>query len=296
MLFNDVIAIRHVCSNPQAVIVTLDADDQLLRHDALRMVLEAHTQVRRSMFEYVLLQVWLQCNTPQCRTVLVTGTPTVAHLLLPCSVLQPLKSLHNLCNPCKPHGGNTLTAQHLLHLQGGHDFVTAGHIRTDKTHCAPGYNTGPSCVTFAGPHRQQQLRGGGNVWQHLRSFRKQLFDAVPDARLRMWEDPAAAAAVGPASSSSSTVCPRAAADCSATVKEQQQQLPQAGPGSIGYYYELANDWAFCIPMADLAVKPGVLPAALYLYEPSCPRQDRPAREAVIGACSAIALQLTMHRL
>jgi hypothetical protein len=49
MLFNDVIAIRHVCSDPQAVIVTLDSDDQLLRHDALRLVHEAHTQVRRNI-------------------------------------------------------------------------------------------------------------------------------------------------------------------------------------------------------------------------------------------------------
>jgi hypothetical protein len=45
MLFNDVIAIRHVCSDPRAIIVTLDADDQLLRHDALRLLHEAHTQV-----------------------------------------------------------------------------------------------------------------------------------------------------------------------------------------------------------------------------------------------------------
>lgn len=45
MLFNDVVAIRHVCSNPDSVIVTLDADDMLLRHDALRLVLGLHQQV-----------------------------------------------------------------------------------------------------------------------------------------------------------------------------------------------------------------------------------------------------------
>jgi hypothetical protein len=43
-LFNDVIAIRHVCQDPGTVIVTLDADDMLLRQDALRLVLEAHMQ------------------------------------------------------------------------------------------------------------------------------------------------------------------------------------------------------------------------------------------------------------
>lgn len=42
MLFNDVVAIRHTCSNPDSVIVTLDADDMLLRHDALSNVMAAH--------------------------------------------------------------------------------------------------------------------------------------------------------------------------------------------------------------------------------------------------------------
>ncbi|WIA18791.1 hypothetical protein OEZ85_003475 [Tetradesmus obliquus] len=241
MLFNDVIAICHVCSNQDAIIVTLDADDMLLQHDALRLVWEAHTQ-------------------------------------------------------------------------GGHDFVTAGHIRTDKTHCGPGYNTTAydhsankcntlpttgfdttgcnttGCVTFAGPHRQRQLRGGGNVWQHLRSFRKALFDAVPDARLCMWQEPQQQqqqtqnVLSGPGSPGYSY-----SLGFSEQQQQQQQQQQQhvstvpAGPGSPGYYYELANDWAFCIPMAELAVTPGVLPAALYLYEPSWPRQDRAAREAVIGA-------------
>jgi hypothetical protein len=64
--------------------------------------------------------------------------------------------------------------------------------------------------------------------------------------------------------------------------KQQQQQQAKGPRSSSYYYELANDWAFCVPLAELAESPGVLPAALYLYEPSWPRQDRPAREAVIG--------------
>lgn len=45
MLFNDVVAIRHVCTDPDTVIVTLDADDMLLRHNALRKVLHAHMQV-----------------------------------------------------------------------------------------------------------------------------------------------------------------------------------------------------------------------------------------------------------
>jgi hypothetical protein len=193
----------------------------------------------------------------------------------------------------------------LCFLQGARDFVTAGHIRTDKTHCGPGYNTGSGCVTFAGPHRQRQLRGGGNVWQHLRSFRKHLFDAVPDDRLRMFEDPTAAAAAAGVGMSDAAAFTRSGATAatndssssfstnlagcippgSSVNPAKQQQEQSIGPGSSGYYYELANDWAFAVPMAELAEKPGVLPAALYLYEPSWPRQDRPAREAVIGGSS-----------
>jgi hypothetical protein len=45
MLFNDVAAIRYVCSNPDSIVVTLDADDMLLRHDALNLVRDAHTEV-----------------------------------------------------------------------------------------------------------------------------------------------------------------------------------------------------------------------------------------------------------
>jgi len=45
MLFNDVVAVRHVVTDPDAVIVTLDSDDMLLRHDALRSILSAHQQV-----------------------------------------------------------------------------------------------------------------------------------------------------------------------------------------------------------------------------------------------------------
>jgi hypothetical protein len=42
MLFNDILAIRFTCSNLDSVIVTLDADDMLLRHDALRSIIAAH--------------------------------------------------------------------------------------------------------------------------------------------------------------------------------------------------------------------------------------------------------------
>jgi hypothetical protein len=71
--------------------------------------------------------------------------------------------------------------------------------------------------------------------------------------------------------------------------QQQQEHQSLHPGDVGYYYELASDWAFMVPMAELAEKPGTLPLPLYLYEPSLPHQDRKApREAVIGKCKAQA--------
>lgn len=161
-----------------------------------------------------------------------------------------------------------------LLLQAGHDFVVGGQLRTDKQRVGAGYNTND--ITCGGPGRQRLLRGGGNVWQHLRSFRKSLFDAVPDAQLR-FASTTAASNIPTASSSTST----STVGTAAAAQQPVLQQPQQGPGSPGYY-ELANDWAFSVPMAELARKPGVLALPLYLYEPFWQRQDFAAREVVIG--------------
>jgi hypothetical protein len=55
----------------------------------------------------------------------------------------------------------------------GADMTVGSMCRTDKGAAYP--------VDFAEP----RSRRGGNVWQHLRSFRKSLFDAVPDEELRI---------------------------------------------------------------------------------------------------------------
>lgn len=59
------------------------------------------------------------------------------------------------------------------------------------------------------------------------------------------------------------------------------------------FYELANDWAFMVPLAEMAVRPAVLPYPLYLYEPSLATWQadtasafRQRREAVIGEIMA----------
>jgi hypothetical protein len=55
----------------------------------------------------------------------------------------------------------------------GADMTVGSMCRTDKKACYP------ACFEQPRAHR------GGNVWQHLRSFRKSLFEAIPDEYLRL---------------------------------------------------------------------------------------------------------------
>ena len=92
----------------------------------------------------------------------------------------------------------------------GTDVSVGSMLRTDKTADYPVY--------FDNPRKHR----GGNVWQHLRSFKKKLFDAIPDEALRL----------------------------------------------DGEYIDLANDWAYMLPIIELAEKPVHIAEPLYLYEPS----------------------------
>lgn len=47
------------------------------------------------------------------------------------------------------------------------------------------------------------------------------------------------------------------------------------------YYELANDWAFMVPIVEMACSPSVIPEPLYFYERAQPQHDREEREYVI---------------
>ena len=98
-LANMTLAIRHVCSNPQSVIVTLDLDDTLI--------------------------------------------------------------------------GDGVLARLEREYSRGADVTIGSMLRTDK------HSTYP--VVLDNPRQAR----GGNVWQHLRSFRKYLFDAIPDEDLRI---------------------------------------------------------------------------------------------------------------
>lgn len=60
----------------------------------------------------------------------------------------------------------------------------------------------------------------------------------------------------------------------------------ASEQASGAYYELANDWAFAIPMAEMAERPGVVAAPLYLYERATPQDLTEEREAAIAEIMA----------
>ena len=89
-------------------------------------------------------------------------------------------------------------------------------------------------VDFVNPRENR----GGCVWQHLRTFRKRLFDAVPDEYLRL----------------------------------------------NGKYVEYATDWAYMLPIVEMAVRPVHIAEALYLYESSGVGKgaDRIQRESEIA--------------
>ena len=164
LLANMVTAIRMICTDPETVIVTLDADDALLGDRVLERLAAEYEQ--------------------------------------------------------------------------GADVTVGSMLRTDKATEYP--------VCFDRPRE----RRGGNVWQHLRSFRKRLFDAVPDEALRL----------------------------------------------NGEYVDVATDWAFMLPIVEMAARPVYIAAPLYLYEPSGIGKGagREGREATIGRIVAKA-PVTLHR-
>lgn len=153
---NLTLAIRHVCSNPNSVIVTLDLDDALVGPDVLDRVAEEYTR--------------------------------------------------------------------------GSEVTVGSMLRTDKH------------VEYAVNLDSPRTARGGSVWQHLRSFRKHLFDAIPDHDLRV----------------------------------------------EGRYVDIAVDWAFMLPILEMAQRKSWIREPIYLYEPSGlgKGEDRAKREAQIAAIVA----------
>jgi hypothetical protein len=61
---------------------------------------------------------------------------------------------------------------------------------------------------------------------------------------------------------------------------------------FGCSYEAANDWAFMLPIGEMATCPAVLTAPLYLYEPSLPRPGPLAvqQREQVGPCRVHHIQ------
>jgi hypothetical protein len=108
----------------------------------------------------------------------------------------------------------------------GADLTVGSMLRTDKWCEYP--------ATFEDPRKAR----GGNVWQHLRSFRKYLFDAIPESYFKI----------------------------------------------DGEWIPSAEDWAFMIPMAEMAEHPVYIERKLYFYEPTGKKDHvaRMQRENLIG--------------
>jgi hypothetical protein len=93
----------------------------------------------------------------------------------------------------------------------GADMTVGSMLRTDKPHKR-------YTINFDNPRKNR----GGNVWSHLRTFKKYLFDAI---------------------------------------RLEDMQIDNQ-------WIERATDWAFMLPMAEMAMNPIFIEQLLYLYEPS----------------------------
>ena len=95
----------------------------------------------------------------------------------------------------------------------GADCTIGSMLRLDKQAAYP--------PALANPRANR----GGNVWQHLRTFRKRLFDAIAVDDLK----------------------------------------------PDGDWIDLANDWAYMLPIVEMARNPVHIPDPLYLHQPSTPK-------------------------
>ena len=108
----------------------------------------------------------------------------------------------------------------------GADLTVGSMIRTDKPCDYPAIFKGVRTVR------------GGNVWQHLRTFRKYLFDAIPESYFKI----------------------------------NNEWIP------------FAEDWAFMVPMVEMADHPVHITRSLYFYEPTGNKDaaTRNSREKIIA--------------
>ena len=125
---------------------------------------------------------------------------------------------------------DALLGRHVLdrvreEYETGADVTVGSMLRLDKEAFYP--------ADFGRPRSWRS-----NVWQHLRTFRKHLLDAINVEDLKI----------------------------------------------DGEWVDLANDWAFMVPIVEMAASPRWIPDPLYLYEPSDQKRavDRDERDSVIA--------------
>ena len=125
---------------------------------------------------------------------------------------------------------DALIGKHVLErvqaeYESGADITVGSMLRLDKE------------ATYT-PNFDSPRWWDSNVWQHLRTFRKRLFDAIDIDDLKI----------------------------------------------DGEWIDVATDWAFMVPIVEMASSPRWIAESLYLYEPSEPKNDdsRRERDAVIA--------------
>ena len=121
-------------------------------------------------------------------------------------------------------GGNALSRVRSAYEEGA-DLTVGSMLRLDKESNYP--------VDFSNPRSWRS-----NVWQHLRTFKKYLFDAISVEDFKL----------------------------------------------DGEWIDLAGDWAFMVPMVEMATSPIYIAEPLYLYEPASPKTqaDRQQRDSIIA--------------
>ena len=119
---------------------------------------------------------------------------------------------------------DSLASAHVLgrvraEYEDGADLTIGSMLRFDKEAAYP--------ADFGEPRSWNS-----NVWQHLRTFRKHLFDAIDVKDLKL----------------------------------------------DGEWIDLATDWAYMVPIAEMASIPRHIGDPLYLYEPAAQKDERSRRE------------------
>jgi len=119
--------------------------------------------------------------------------------------------------------------------EAGADLTVGSMFRRDKPFSFP-------------PNFERPRSERGNVWQHLRSFRRSLFLQIPDAELRR---------------------------------------------SDGRYVAIACDWAYMVPMCELAQNPQYISDEIYYYD--CPGKTTERRSAARESIASIKARPPLGR-